>query len=128
MSAWLLSPITRWLALGIVLVLLGGAWRVEAARREAAELRAVAAEAAVAGRDTAIRVLEASAADAAARVARFQPIRRAVDAAPSSRACADAPAIRAALDGLRAAPAGAGGGAAIAAGLPAAATGAGRAR
>jgi hypothetical protein len=128
MPAFLLSPIARWLALGVALVLLFGAWRVEAARREAAELRAVAAEAAVTGRDTAIRVLEAAAADTAARTARFQPIRRAVDAAPSSRACADAPAIRAALDGLRAQPAAAAGGAAVPAGLPAGAASAGRAR
>lgn len=128
MPAFLLSPIARWLALGVALLVLFGAWRVEAARREAAELRAVAAEAAVAGRDKAIRVLEASAADTAARTARFQPIRRAVDAAPSSTACAAAPAIRAALDGLRANAAAAAGGAALAAGLPSAAPGAGRAR
>jgi hypothetical protein len=128
MPAFLLSPLTRWLAIGVVVLVLGAAWRVEAARREGAELRAASAEAAVIGRDRAIAVLEAAATAAAERTARFQPIRRAVDAAPSSRACADAPAIRAALDGLRASPAGAAGGAAHAAGLPAGAGGAGGAR
>lgn len=128
MPAFLLSPITRWLALGVILLGLGAAWRVEAARREAWQLRAAAAEAAVAGRDKAIKVLEAAAADTAARAAQFQPIRRAVDAAPATNVCAAAPAVRAALDGLRARAAAAAGGAALAAGVPAAAAGAGRAR
>lgn len=128
MPAFLLSPIARWLVVGVILLGLGAAWRVEAAGRKTAELRAVAAEAAVAGRDKAIKVLEASAADAAARAAQFQPIRRAVDAAPATSVCAAAPAVRAALDGLRARAAAATGGAALAAGVPAAAAGAGRAR
>lgn len=128
MPAWLLAPATRWLALVVVLALLLGAWRLEAARRESAELRAAAAEAAVQGRDTAIAVLERHAERVADRTAQFQPIRRAVDAAPATNACAAAPAVRAALDGLRQRAAAGGGGAAIPAGVPPGTAGAGRPR
>ncbi|MBR0653062.1 hypothetical protein GXW78_25625 [Roseomonas terrae] len=128
MPAWLLAPATRWLAAGAVLLVLFGAWRVEAARREAADLRAVAAEEAVKGRDTAIAALERLAVAVAERDARFQPIRRAVDAAPVTHACVAAPAVRAALDGLRARDAGAAGVPAVDAGVPAGAAGARRPR
>lgn len=101
MPAFLLSPITRWLAVGAALAVMFGAWRVEAARRDAADLRASAAELAVKGRDLAIAALERQAAEATARAARIQSVRRAVDASPVTRACADSPAIRAVLHGLR---------------------------
>jgi hypothetical protein len=124
MRALLLSPIARWLALAAVLAALGGWLWVERGLRHSAEARAAVAEAAVKGRDRAITALEHQAAEAAARSARFTTIRRSVDAAPVSNACAAAPAVRAALDGLRAARAG--GGAAVAAGLRPGPDGAGR--
>lgn len=127
MPAILLSPLARWAVVALVLAGLAGWLWLERDWRAAAETRAATAERAVAGRDKAIAALERSAADAAARTARFQPVRRAVDAAPSSRLCAAAPAMAAALDGLRTRPAAAGG-AADPAGVPAGAGGAGRAR
>lgn len=127
MPTWLLAPATRWVAVAAVLLVLGAAWRVEAARRESADLRAAAAEAAVEGRDRAIGALERLGAQLAERTAQFQPIRRAVDAAPVTTACATAPAVRAALDGLRQRAAAAGG-AAIPAGLPAGTAGSTRPR
>jgi hypothetical protein len=126
MPALLLSPVARWLALAAILAALGGWLWVERTLRHSAELRAAAAEDAVRGRDKAIASLERQAAEVAARSARFTSIRRSVDAAPASNACAAAPAVRAALDGLRAAPAA--GGAAVPAGLRAGAGGAGSAR
>jgi hypothetical protein len=124
--ALLASPLARWAGVAAVIALLGGWLWVERGIRQAAELRAAAAEEAVRGREKAIAALELQAAEAAARSARFTSIRRSVDAAPASNACAAAPAVRAALDGLRAAPAA--GGAAVPAGLRAGAGGAGIAR
>ena len=95
------SPITRWAAVAVFCTGLASWAYAERTGRQLATDRAVKAEAAVAGRDRAIAALEADVAAARARAARFQSIRRAVDAAPPSTACASAPAIRAALDGLR---------------------------
>jgi len=128
MLAALASPLLRWAVVAAVCAVLAGWLWLERDWRHAAETRAATAERAVAGRDKAIAALERAAADAAARTARFQPVRRAVDAAPSSRLCAAAPAMAAALDGLRARPAAAAGGAADPPGVPAGAGGAGRAR
>jgi hypothetical protein len=78
----------------------------------AADERATLAEAAVAQRDIAltdlkalharqVAALERQATEAEARVARMAPIRRAIDAAPVTQACAASPAVAAALRGLR---------------------------
>ena len=118
-------------ALGAGVLALGGyAWwqrgAATAARREA-----TLALAAVAERDTAladlhalhqrqVAALERQAAQAEAAAARMAPTRRNVDAAPVTSACAAAPAMRAALDGLRTRqPAGGAGGTAGGAGQPA---------
>ncbi|MBW6400758.1 hypothetical protein KPL78_23055 [Roseomonas sp. HJA6] len=101
MLALLLSPLARWAALGVVLVGLAGWGWIERAGRISADLRTAAAEAAVQGRDLAIAALERQATDAAERAARMQTVRRAVDAAPVTRACVDSPAMRAVLRGLR---------------------------
>lgn len=45
--------------------------------------------------------LESVTKDAATRVSRTTPIRKNVNAAPRTNACANSPAVRAALDGLR---------------------------
>ena len=116
MPALLLSPVARWLAVGAALAALAGWLWIERAGRQAAQARADRAEAAVAARDKAIASLERQAAEAAARTARFATLRRSGDAAPATQACAAAPAVRAALDGLRTRAA-AGGGAAVPAGL-----------
>jgi FAD/FMN-containing dehydrogenase len=117
-GAVIASPLARRLAMfaAIALVLLGlGSWlRLEMAWRHAAEERAEAAEAAVAARDRSIAALEEAMAEAERRRSRLEPIRRAVNAAPITNACVASPAIRAVIDGLRAAPnAGAGNSAAM---------------
>jgi hypothetical protein len=99
--AFLLSPIGRWAAVAGVLAMLSGwAW-LERAGRQAANARAEAAEAQAESKARAITALEAQAAEAAAQVARIEPIRRVIYAAPKTTACVDSPAIRAVLDGLR---------------------------
>ncbi len=101
MIAFLLSPLGRWAAMAAVLAALSGwAW-LERAGRHAATARADAAEAQAAAKARAISALETQAAEAAAQAARIEPIRRVIHAAPKTNACADSPAIRAVLDGLR---------------------------
>lgn len=125
MIAFFASPLGRAAVALLVFGALVGWAKAEQSWRHAAELRAAQAEAAVAGRDLAIAVLERVGAAAEARAASFNAIRRTVDAAPTSRACADSPAVRAALAGLRDRP-GAAGGAGQPAGVPSRAGGAGR--
>jgi type VI protein secretion system component VasK len=99
--AFLVSPLGRWAVVAAVLAALSGwAW-LERAGRHAANVRAEAAEAQAEAAARAITALEAQAADAAAQAARIEPIRRVIHAAPKTNACADSPAIRAVLDGLR---------------------------
>ena len=100
---------------GVVALLIGWAG-LERMGRQAANARADAAEAEVEARDHAIAALEQAAAESAARRAKMEPIRRAVNSAPASNSCADSGPVRAALDGLRAAQ---GGGARQPAGMPA---------
>ena len=100
---------------GVVALLIGWAG-LERMGRQAANARADAAEAEVEARDHAIAALERAAAESAARRAKMEPIRRAVNSAPASNSCADSGPVRAALDGLRAAQ---GGGARQPAGMPA---------
>jgi hypothetical protein len=96
----------------------------------AAELAAATAEAHARLQAAALTVAEAANADQAAREARRIEIRERIVRVPVTSACADSPAVRAALGGLRARPAdpGAPAGAALPAGVPgrAAAAGAGR--
>ena len=107
-GAVIASPLARRLAMfaAIALVLVGllGWVRLEMAWRHAAEERAEAAEAAVAARDRSIAALEEAMAEAERRRSRLEPIRRAVNAAPITNACVASPAVRAVIDGLRAAP------------------------
>ena len=100
------SPLGRFAVLAGVVALLIGWASMERMGRHAASARADAAEAEVAARDHAIAALEQAAAESAARRAKMEPIRRAVNSAPASNSCADSPAVRAALDGLRAAQGG----------------------
>lgn len=90
---------------GVVALLIGWAY-LERLGRQAATARAEVAEAEVESRGRAIAALEQAAAEAAARRAKFEPIRRAVNNAPVTNACVGSPAMRAALDGLRAAQGG----------------------
>lgn len=106
----LASPIARAVAVAALILGLFGWARLERAGRQAEAARAEAAEAALAGRDRAIAVLEARAADLVAQAERRATIVRTIHAAPRTLACADAPAMRALLDGLRQ-PAGAADGA-----------------
>ena len=99
--AFLRSPLGRLAALAGVVALLVGWASLERLGRQAALARAEAAEAEVEARGRAITALEQAAAEAAARQAKFQPIRRAVNNAPATNSCADSPAMRAVLDGLR---------------------------
>jgi len=107
-GAVIASPLARRLAMfaaiALVLASLVGWLRLEMAWRHAAEERAAAAEAAVAARDRSIAALEEAMAEAERRRSRLEPIRRAVNAAPVTSHCVASPAIRALLDGLRAAP------------------------
>lgn len=101
MIAFLVSPLGRWAVVAAVLAALSGwAW-LERAGRQAANARAVAAEAQAEAQARAVAALETQAAEAAAQAARIEPIRRVIHAAPKTNACADSPAIRAVLDGLR---------------------------
>lgn len=114
MGALLASPLGRRLALfGAVaaafMAMSGWLW-IERNWRQAAEARAAAAEAEVEARDRSIAALEVALEEAKRRQARYEPIRRAVNAAPATNACVTSPAIGALLDGLRAAPRGAGSG------------------
>ena len=116
LGAVLRSPLGRLAILAGVVALLIGWASLERMGRQAANVRAAAAEAEVAARDQAIAALEQAAAESAARRAKMEPIRRAVNSAPASNSCADSGPMRAALDGLRAAQ---GGGARQPAGMPA---------
>lgn len=118
------------LGAGLALALAWGAW--ERGEAIAAGARAAQLGAAVAERDAALealrrqaeasaRALETVAAEAAQRTARDRETRRMIHAAPPSASCAAAPAVRAALDGLRArGTAGGAGGAPVGAARPAA--------
>jgi hypothetical protein len=113
MLALLAGPLGRLLGiLALVASLAGG---VAYVRHEVR--RADLAEAAVASRDAAMKAadeahgrqvaaLEQAASDAAARAARSANIKASIHDAPSSAACAAAPAVRAVLDGLRDRPTG----------------------
>jgi hypothetical protein len=114
-AAFIRSPLGRLAVLAGVVALLIGWASLERMGRHAASARAAAAEAEVAARDQAIAALEQAAAESAARRARMEPIRRAVNSAQASNSCADSGPVRAALDGLRAAQ---GGGAGQPVGMP----------
>lgn len=111
MIAGLLGRFSPWIAGAAVTVILalGGLWKLETARREAAQARIAvldrelaAAREAIAGRDTLIGALERQAAAVAAIAARLEPVRRAVNAQPSTSACLASPAVRVGLERLRA--------------------------
>jgi hypothetical protein len=122
--AALTSPLLRWAAVAVLAGGLFGWARIERAGRQHQAARADAAEAALAGRDRAIAALEARAGDLAQQAAQRTTIARTIHAAPRTNACADSPAVRSLLDGLRQ-PA-AGDGARQPADLPGRAAGAGR--
>lgn len=117
-----MTPRLYAIAGAVVLLLATATWALaERGGRIAAEAREARAIAAVQAnlravelireeRAQAIAALSGLAQDIAARAARTIAVRRAIDAAPTTTACVDAPAVRAALDGLRrAADPGAGG-------------------
>jgi hypothetical protein len=126
-----------WIVGAVLLVVAGltGAWRMEAARRDAAELRAEAADkqlaaanAALQDRADVIAAMDRQAAASRALRDELEPTRRLIYAAPRSTACVASPVMRAGLDSLRAARAGPGAGpgpVAGPAGLPGAPGGAG---
>ena len=89
---------------------LGALWRVEAAQRDAADLRITAvtqqlttANAALADRAQVIGALERQADATLALQAELEPTRRAIYAAPRTTACVASPVVRAGIDSLRAA-------------------------
>ena len=100
-AAFIRSPLGRLAVLAGVVALLVGWASLERMGRHAANARADAAEAQAEAQARAVAALEAQAAEAAAQAARIEPIRRVIHAAPKTNACADSPAIRAVLDGLR---------------------------
>lgn len=138
-AAWLAGPTAGVWAVGAGAVLFGvvvGAWRLEAAQRDAADLRAAASEmrlvvanAALADREAVIGALDRQAEATRALRDELEPTRRVIHAAPRSTACMASPVIRAGLDSLRAARAAADPtrprAVAGAAGMPAAPAGAG---
>jgi len=73
----------------------------EAQAMEAAQANQRAVEQIREERAQAIAALSGLAQDIAARAARTIAVRRAIDAAPTTTACVESPAVRAALDGLR---------------------------
>lgn len=89
----------------------------------------VQAEAIAADQRRTVAALEAQASEAAARADQLMKVRSSVHAAPVTTGCADRPAIRAALDGLRrtavGGPGAAAGGAGVAPPLPGSARAAG---
>lgn len=89
------------IALGVLLFASTGYAYVERERRQAAQVRADRAEAQVISKDRAIEQLTQEARAARQRAARYERIRQDVATAPDSRSCADSPAVRAALRGLR---------------------------
>lgn len=126
-----------WALGGVLLIIaaLAGAWRLEAAQRVAADLRTEAAEqrlatanAALADRANVMAAMERQAEATQALRDELEPTRRAIYAAPRTTACVASPVIRAGVDSLRAARAGAAaaprpGPGAGAAGVPAAPAG-----
>jgi hypothetical protein len=100
-------------AIGLVLLGFAGmtaAWSIEAAKRDAAELRATAAaeklataEAALADRAAVIAALDRQAQATRDLRAELEPTRRIVHAAPRTTACVASPVIRAGADSMRAA-------------------------
>jgi hypothetical protein len=105
-----------WVAGAVLLAMAGlvGLWRLEAARRDAAELRAEAAavqlataNAALQDRADVIAAMDRQAAAARALRDELEPTRRLIYAAPRTTACVASPVIRAGVDSLRAARAGA---------------------
>lgn len=124
-------------AAGLALLAFAGvtvAWRLEAAQRDAAELRAEEAakrvatmQAALADRAAVIAALDRQAEATRALRDELEPTRRVIHAQPRTTACVASPVVRAGVDSLRAARAGAGAGpgpVAGSAGLPRAAGGA----
>jgi hypothetical protein len=100
-------------AIGAALLLiagLGGLWRLEAAQRDAAELRLAGAESRLATANAALddRANVIAALDRQAQATRelaeeLEPTRRVIYAAPRTVACVASPVIRAGIDSLRAA-------------------------
>jgi hypothetical protein len=95
------------IALGSLLIATGGYAFVQSERREAAEARAEeqrkraeTAEAVAEGRRNAIEQLQVEMRAAQERARFYQNVRRSVSDVANTNACADSPAIRAALDGL----------------------------
>lgn len=122
--AALMSPATGAAALGVALAA-GWAWLhwsyKPAIRAEYAAEIAAATDAALAQHQAiALTIVEAAQADQVAREKRRVEIRERIVRVPVTAACADSPAVRAALDGMRARPTGAGArpGAAVPAGVP----------
>jgi hypothetical protein len=113
-------------AVGAALVLAGVAWlhlvhNPGVRARHAAEIAAATAAAMAEHQAAALGAVEAATAAAQARDAERTVIRERIIRVPVTTACADSPAVAAALYGLRGRPAGAGApaGAAVPAGLPA---------
>ncbi len=115
-------------AIGAAVVLAAAAWlhlihNPAVRARHAAEIAAATAAAVAEHQAAAVRAVEAAAEAQRERDAARAAIRERIVRVPVTTACAASPAVAAALDGLRAGPAGAGApaGAARPAGLPAAA-------
>ena len=88
------------IALGALLFTSTGYAYIQRERAQAAELRAATLSKQVESKDRAIAALEQEAAAARARARRLERVRQDVVSTPDSRACADSPAVRAALRGL----------------------------
>lgn len=102
LSVWVL------LTLGVLLFVSTGYAYFERESRIDLEGRLAASEESVKAKDKALGALQEEVRAARERVRRYERIRQDVAMAPDSRACADSPAIAAALRGLRAAEGGAG--------------------
>lgn len=129
LASLLAGPALSWLAGAAVagLLALGAAWKVQSWRLDAAQADVARlgreltdAKAATRQRETLIAALERQAQATAEAVARLEPIRREIHAAPRTTACVASPVVARGLERLRAArPAAAGAGAgAVAAGVP----------
>ena len=88
------------ITLGVMLFAsVGYAW-VERGARQAAQERVELLTKQVESKERALAEVQAEARAAQARARRFERIRQDVASAPNSRACAESPAVRAALRGL----------------------------
>ncbi|MBW6402063.1 hypothetical protein KPL78_29725 [Roseomonas sp. HJA6] len=99
--------------IGAAVLVIGGLtalWRIEAAQRDAAELRLTAvqehlatAQAAIADRDAVMGAMDRQAKAVRDLQDELEPTRRVIYAAPRSTECVASPVVRAGLDSMRAA-------------------------